>query len=94
MLGIISQEELFDQLQGVYENDKNAYIYSLVEKSKYDGTFYSNLVNTNNDFFAGLSEAYGEDFSNYKNLAQAKQKIDDHLLNIFLVCGVNSIRLL
>lgn len=80
MLGIISQEELFDQLQGVYEDDKNAYIYSLVEKSKYDGTFYSNLVNTNNDFFAGLSEAYGEDFSNYKNLAQAKQKIDDQLV--------------
>lgn len=80
MLGIISQEELFDQLQGVYEDDKNAYIYSLVEKSKYDGTFYSNLVNTNNDFFAGLSEAYGEDFSNYKNLAQAKQKIDDQLI--------------
>lgn len=80
MLGIILQEELFDQLQGVYENDKNAYIYSLVEKSKYDGTFYSNLVNTNNDFFAGLSEAYGEDFSNYKNLAQAKQKIDDQLI--------------
>lgn len=80
MLGIISQEELFDQLQGVYEDDKNAYIYSLVEKSKYDGTFYSNLVNTNNDFFAGLSEAYGEDFSNYKNLAQAKQKIDDQVI--------------
>ena len=80
MFGIISQEELFDQLQGVYEDDKNAYIYSLVEKSKYDGTFYSNLVNTNNDFFAGLSEAYGEDFSNYKNLAQAKQKIDDQLV--------------
>ena len=80
MLGIISQEELFDQLQGIYEDDKNAYIYSLVEKSKYDGTFYSNLVNTNNDFFAGLSEAYGEDFSNYKNLAQAKQKIDDQLI--------------
>lgn len=80
MLGIISQEELFDQLQGVYEDDKNAYIYSLVEKSKYDGTFYSNLVNTNNDFFAGLSEAYGEDFSNYKNLTQAKQKIDDQLI--------------
>lgn len=80
MLGIISQEELFDQLQGIYEDDKNAYIYSLVEKSKYDGTFYSNLVNTNNDFFAGLSEAYGEDFSNYKNLAQAKQKIDDQLV--------------
>lgn len=66
--------------RGVYEDDKNAYIYSLVEKSKYDGTFYSNLVNTNNDFFAGLSEAYGEDFSNYKNLAQAKQKIDDQLI--------------
>lgn len=80
MLGIISQEELFDQLQGVYEDDKNAYISSLVEKSKYDGTFYSNLVNTNNEFFAGLSEAYGEDFSNYKNLAQAKQKIDDQLI--------------
>lgn len=80
MLGIISQEELFDQLQGIYEDDKNAYIYSLVEKSKYDGTFYSNLVNTNNEFFAGLSEAYGEDFSNYKNLAQAKQKIDDQLI--------------
>lgn len=80
MLGIISQEELFDQLQGVYEDDKNAYIYSLVEKSKNDSTFYSNLVNTNNEFFAGLSEAYGEDFSNYKNLAQAKQKIDDQLI--------------
>lgn len=80
MLGIISQEELFDQLQGVYEDDKNAYIYSLVEKSKNDSTFYSNLVNTNNEFFAGLSEAYSEDFSNYKNLAQAKQKIDDQLV--------------
>ena len=80
MLGIISQEELFDQLQSVYEDDKNAYIYSLVEKSKNDSTFYSNLVNTNNEFFAGLSEAYSEDFSNYKNLAQAKQKIDDQLV--------------
>lgn len=80
MLGIISQEELFDQLQTLYEDDKNIYLANLVEKSKYDGTFYENLKNVNNDFFEGLFNAYGEDLRKCQNLAQLKEEINQRVI--------------
>ena len=46
MQGIISEQELFSQLETIYENDKNQYIQSVVDKSQTDEEFF-NAVMTN-----------------------------------------------
>lgn len=79
--GLLSSEELFALLEQAYNDDADVYISNQIKKSQYDGTYYDNLVETNNEFFQGLFDAYGEDFKKSKNLAQAKQKINDEIIS-------------
>ena len=79
--GLLSSEELFALLEQAYNDDADAYISNQIKKSQYDGTYYDNLVSVNNEFFQGLFDAYGEDFKKSKNLAQAKQKINDEIIS-------------
>jgi glucan-binding YG repeat protein len=79
--GLLSSEELFALLEQAYNDDADAYISNQIKKSQYDGTYYDNLVSANNEFFQGLFDAYGEDFKKSKNLAQAKQKINDEIIS-------------
>jgi hypothetical protein len=51
-LGLISEEELFSELQNVYKDDTEQYIQSLLTKSEYD-----------EDFFNSLKSSYPEVFS-------------------------------
>lgn len=75
MLGIISQEELFDQLQGVYEDDKNAYIKSVVEKAKTDEDFFNTLKTNYPELINQLGAVYGTDVANWTTMEQAKVNI-------------------
>lgn len=75
MLGIISQEELFDQLQGVYENDKDAYIKSVVEKAKTDEDFFNTLKTNYPELINQLGAVYGTDVANWTSMEQAKVNI-------------------
>lgn len=67
MLGIISQEELFDQLQGVYEDDKDAYIKSVIEKAKTDEDFFNTLKTNYPELINQLGAVYGTDVANWTN---------------------------
>lgn len=75
MLGIISQEELFDQLQGVYEDDKDAYIKSVVEKAKTDEDFFNTLKTNYPELINQLGAVYGTDVANWTTMEQAKVNI-------------------
>lgn len=75
MLGIISQEELFAELEGVYEDDKDAYIKSVVEKAKTDEDFFNTLKTNYPELINQLGAVYGTDVANWTTMEQAKVNI-------------------
>ena len=75
MLGIISQEELFAELEGVYEDDKDAYIKSVIEKAKTDEDFFNTLKTNYPELINQLGAVYGTDVANWTTMEQAKVNI-------------------
>lgn len=77
--GYITEEKLFEKLEGVYKEDELNYKRYLLSKSELDGSFYKVLVEGNEDFFNELSKAYKDDFNHFKSLAMAKETIQTKL---------------
>ena len=73
--GIITQEELFDKLQSVYETDKDNYIKHLVEMSSKDEEFFNTMRINYPELFNELANIYGNDVTNWSNLQQSKVNI-------------------
>lgn len=75
MQGIISEQELFLQLETIYENDKNQYIQSVVDKSQTDEEFFNAVMTNYPELYNELSSLYGNDVDNWSNMEQAKLEI-------------------
>lgn len=75
MQGIISEQELFSQLEIIYENDKNQYIQSVVDKSQTDEEFFNAVMTNYPELYNQLSSLYGNDVDNWSNMEQAKLEI-------------------
>ena len=75
MLGIISQEELFAELEGTYEDDKDVYIKSVIEKAKTDEDFFNTLKTNYPELINQLGAVYGTDVANWTTMEQAKVNI-------------------
>lgn len=75
MQGIISEQELFSQLETIYENDKNLYIQSVVDKSQIDEEFFNAVMTNYPELYNELSSLYGNDVDNWSNMEQAKLEI-------------------
>ena len=75
LLGIISEEELFAELEGVYEDDKDTYIKSVVEKAKTDEQFFNTLKTNYPELINQLGAVYGTDVANWTTMEQAKVNI-------------------
>lgn len=75
LLGIISEEELFAELEGVYEDDKDTYIKSVVEKAKTDEDFFNTLKTNYPELINQLGAVYGTDVANWTTMEQAKVNI-------------------
>lgn len=75
MQGIISEQELFSQLETIYENDKNQYIQSVVDKSQTDEEFFNAVMTNYPELYNELSSLYGNDVDNWSNMEQAKLEI-------------------
>lgn len=75
MQGIISEQELFSQLETIYENDKNQYIQSVVDKSQTDEEFFNAVMTNYPELYNQLQTLYGDDVDNWSNMEQAKLEI-------------------
>lgn len=75
MQGIISEQELFSQLETIYENDKNQYIQSVVDKSQTDEEFFNAVMTNYPELYNQLSSLYGNDVNNWSNMERAKYEI-------------------
>lgn len=59
MTGVKNEQELFNELKSLYDNDKNEYVKNLVEKNQ-----------ANEDFFASIKQNYPEVISVMKSLVE------------------------
>lgn len=59
MTGVKNEQELFNELKSLYDNDKNEYVKNLVEKNK-----------ANEDFFTSIKQNYPEVISVMKSLVE------------------------
>lgn len=75
MQGIISEQELFSQLETIYENDKNQYIQSVVDKSQTDEEFFNAVMTNYPELYNELQTLYGNDVDNWSNMEKAKLEI-------------------
>lgn len=80
MSGLISEQELFNELTAVYASDEENYKTSLILKNQNDEQFFGYLKTNYSNLFNDFSELYGYDVENWKNLATAKAEIESTLM--------------
>ena len=81
MAGLIDEQELFAQLEQVYEDDKNAYADKIYEQIETTTQFLENISRDYPDFFDFLSDLYQGDLGNYTTVAELKKEIDTALVS-------------
>lgn len=81
MQGIISEQELFSQLETIYENDKNQYIQSVVDKSQTDEEFFNAVMTNYPELYNQLSSLYENDVNNWSNMEHAKYGITQNAID-------------
>lgn len=79
--GLITAEDLMQQLEQAYYNDEEAYRYNMTLKMEDDAEFWQSVAENNQEFFTALGEAYQIDTANWKSLAEAKAAIDEQLIH-------------
>lgn len=81
MAGLIDEQELFAQLEQVYEDDENAYADKIYEQMETTTQFLENISRDYPDFFDFLSDLYQGDLGNYTTVAELKKEIDTALVS-------------
>ena len=81
MAGLIDEQELFAQLEQVYEDDKNAYVDKIYKQMETTTQFLENISQDYPDFFDFLSNLYQDDLGNYTTVAELKKEIDTALVS-------------
>lgn len=80
VLGLIDEQQLFEELQTIYEDDTNAYAQKIYKQMELSEEFLNKVKGEYPEFFEFLNTLYGEDLGNYTNLAELKKRIDETLI--------------
>lgn len=81
MAGLISQEELFQKLEEVYNTDAEQYKKSATEKVKASSEFWNKMIEGNSYLQDALNDFYGDDYKNWTNLETAKAQSEKKLIS-------------
>ena len=78
--GVITSQELFNELVKCYNQDREKYIDLITDKLQYNEEFYSNVVADLPEWITKLASSYDIDFKNFKNLCEAKLALQKELV--------------
>ena len=78
--GVKSAEDVYDDLADVYENDLDLYYQLVLQKKELDYSFYQQVYDNLPSWVQSYLDAYQKDFGNFKNLAEAKLKLQEQFL--------------
>lgn len=75
------EKELRKQIEKAVESEGQVAKEVIYEKLKNDTDYYQQLLSSNNSAFKNIKNAYDVDFKDFKNLAEAKQAVENELLS-------------
>lgn len=79
--GLLNTTELFNLLEQCYEQDKNNYISAAMKKLETDADLFNKIMNNEELKVKQLAEAYGVDYTNWKDVASAKYSTEKQLID-------------
>ena len=90
LLGVKSAEDVYADLEGLYDNDLDLYYQLILQKKEMDYSFYEQVYDNLPSWVQNYLDAYQRDFGNFKNLADAKIKLQKQFLNLEELSLLNS----
>lgn len=84
MLGLIDETTLFEKLKEVYQEDAEKYNDVLRTELLSTRQFTEKVLNNNVDLYNAIKDVYGEDYVNFKSLAEMKYDVDHNLIKTLL----------
>ena len=89
--GALPFDDLMKKLQDSYNNDAEVYRLNILLKLENDEAFFSTVRERNQDLFADLAKAYGDDLKNWNSLVDAKRGIKSNFKNNFYeIMGISN----
>lgn len=82
LLGVKSAEDIYADLQDLYDNDLDSYRKLMIKKKELDYSFYEQVYDNLPSWVQSYLDAYQKDFGNFKNLAEAKVKLQERFLDL------------
>ena len=80
--GVKSAEDIYADLEGCYEDDLDLYYQLILQKKELDYSFYEQVYDNLPSWVKSYLDAYQKDFGNFKNLAEAKIKLQERFLEL------------
>lgn len=80
--GVKSAEDVYNELESVYQNDIDSYYQLILQKKELDYSFYEQVYENLPSWVQSYLDAYQKDFGNFKNLAEAKLKLQEQFLKL------------
>ena len=90
LLGVKSAEDVYADLESLYDNDLDLYYQLILQKKEMDYSFYEQVYDNLPSWVQNYLDAYQRDFGNFKNLADAKIKLQKQFLNLEELSLLNS----
>lgn len=90
LMGIKSADDVYTDLEGLYKNDLDLYYQLILQKKEMDYSFYVQVYDNLPLWVQSHLTAYQKDFGNFKNLAEAKIRLQEQFLKLEEMSALNS----
>lgn len=80
--GVATTSDVYNALSESYQGDLDSYYKLILAKKELDGSFYKQVYDNLPTWVQEYLDAYQKDFGNFKNLAEAKIKIQEQFLKL------------
>ena len=88
--GVATTSDVYNALSEAYQGDLDMYYECVLAKKELDYSFYKQVYDNLPTWVKEYLDAYQKDFGNFKNLAEAKIKLQEQFLNLEELSSLNS----
>ena len=88
--GVASTSDVYAALSEAYQGDLDAYYQVMLSKKELDYSFYKQVYDNLPQWVKEYLDAYQKDFGNFKNLAEAKIKLQKQFLELETLSTLHS----
>lgn len=84
MVGLIDEQTLFEELKNIYATDQEYYNAVLRNELANSHEFMQAVLDGNVELYNAIKDVYGDDYNNFKSLAEMKLDLEQNLIHSLL----------